>query len=218
MCHWQVEPIQYQFETMFTRFLKHTILKVKCLAKYSILTKPQHFHEFFPFLTIFLVKSKLSTAKKSKTSTFSRVFHRKKIDTFLGKSKLNFWTKNEDFEQCASSDFDIFPPEIHALGYHSPFCKSRYDWVTFARNNFRRSISKCIVYFRLFEKFSFCFGFSPIFSCSSLRENCLSHVIILIWIILVPFHVISVNKAFDPLFQIWRFHGKFQLIVQLVQQ
>ena len=52
------------------------------------------------FLTIFLVKSKLSTAKKSKTTTFSRVFHPKKIDNFLGKSKLNFWTKNEDFEQC----------------------------------------------------------------------------------------------------------------------
>ena len=81
----------------------HTIRKVKFLSKYSILTKPQHFHEFFAqfFLTIFLVKSKLSTAKKSKTTTFSRVFH-PKIDNFLGKSKLNFWTKNEDFEQCAS--------------------------------------------------------------------------------------------------------------------
>ena len=57
------------------------------------------FHPNF-FLTIFLVKSKLSTAKKYKTTTFSRVFHQKKIDNFLGKSKLNFWTKNEDFEQC----------------------------------------------------------------------------------------------------------------------
>ena len=56
------------------------------------------------FLTIFLVKSKLSTAKKSKTTTFSRVFHPKKqIDNFLGKLKLNFWTKNEDFEQCGTS-------------------------------------------------------------------------------------------------------------------
>ena len=63
-----------------------------------------------------------------KSPTFSRVFHKKcfwqfsswnqscqqlkspklqhfrefftqKIDNFLGKSKLNFWTKNEDFEQ-----------------------------------------------------------------------------------------------------------------------
>ena len=51
-------------------------------------------------MTIFLLKSKLSTAKKSKTTTFSRVFHPKKIDNFLGKSKLNLWTKNEDFEHC----------------------------------------------------------------------------------------------------------------------
>ena len=47
------------------------------------------------------MKSKLVTAKKSKTTIFSRVFHPQKIDDFLGKSKLNFWTKNEDFEQCA---------------------------------------------------------------------------------------------------------------------
>ena len=35
-------------------------------------TNPQHFHEFSSkiVLTIFLVKSKLSTAKKSKTTTF----------------------------------------------------------------------------------------------------------------------------------------------------
>ena len=53
------------------------------------------------FLTIFLVKSKLSTAKESKPKTFSKVFPPpKKIYHFLGKSKLNFWTKNEDFEQC----------------------------------------------------------------------------------------------------------------------
>ena len=63
------------------------------------LTFSRVFHQNF-FLTIFLVKLKLSTAKKSKTITFSRVFHSKKFDNFLGKSKLNFWTKSEDFEQC----------------------------------------------------------------------------------------------------------------------
>ena len=49
------------------------------------------------------MKSKLSTAKKSKTIIFSRVFHPKKLTIFLGigKSKLIFGTKNEDFEQCA---------------------------------------------------------------------------------------------------------------------
>ena len=49
------------------------------------------------FLTIFLVKWKLSSAKKSKTTIFSRVFHPKKIDNFLVKSKLNFWTKKWRF-------------------------------------------------------------------------------------------------------------------------
>ena len=64
--------------------------------------KPNIFTSFSSniFLTIFLVKSKLSTAKKSKTTTFSRVFHPKKIDNYLGKSKLIFRTKNEAFEQC----------------------------------------------------------------------------------------------------------------------
>ena len=71
------------------------------------------FWRFWPnfFLTIFfdnfLVNSKLSTAKKSKTTTFSRVFHPKKIDNFLGKSKLNFWTKNEDFEQCVKRNCHV---------------------------------------------------------------------------------------------------------------
>ena len=48
---------------------------------------PQHFHEFFTqnFFTIFLVKSKLSTAKKSKAATFSRVFTQNNLTIFLGK-------------------------------------------------------------------------------------------------------------------------------------
>merc|ERR1712047_210475 len=60
------------------------------------------FHPNF-FLTIFLVKSKLSTAKKPKTTTFSRVFHPKKSKIFSGNQKLISWTKIEDFEQCACS-------------------------------------------------------------------------------------------------------------------
>ena len=51
------------------------------------------------------MKSKLSTAKKSKTAAFSRIFPPRKIDNFLGKSKLIFWTKNEDFEQCVPERF-----------------------------------------------------------------------------------------------------------------
>ena len=64
----------------------------------------QHFQRFSPkiFLTIFLVKSKLLTAKKSKTAAFSRVFAQNNSTIFLGKSKLIFWTKNEDLEHCAA--------------------------------------------------------------------------------------------------------------------
>ena len=50
------------------------------------------FHPNF-FLTIFLVKSKLSTAKKSKTTTFSRVFHPKKSTIFSGNHSWFFGQK-----------------------------------------------------------------------------------------------------------------------------
>ena len=57
----------------------HTIREVK------------FFPEFFPrifFLTIFLVKSKLSTAKKPKTTTLSRVFNNKKVYNFFREIKV----------------------------------------------------------------------------------------------------------------------------------
>ena len=44
------------------------------------------------FMTIFLVKSKLSTAKKSKTTTFSRVFHPKNRQ-FSREIKVEFLDK-----------------------------------------------------------------------------------------------------------------------------
>ena len=76
----------------------HTIRKVKFLSKNSILTKPQHFHEFF---TIFLVKSKLSTAKKSKTTTFSRE-KKKKNRQFSQEIKVEFLDKNWRFRTVCS--------------------------------------------------------------------------------------------------------------------
>ena len=86
-----------RFHLDFSSSVIHTIRKVTFLSKNSILRKPQHSFTKF-FFTLFLVKSKLYTAKKSKT--LSRVFHqKKKHDNFLGKSKLNFLTKYEDFEQ-----------------------------------------------------------------------------------------------------------------------
>ena len=81
-----------------------------------------HFHEFFTQF-IFdncLVKSKLSTAKKSKTTTFSRVFHQEEIDN----REKNFWTKNEDFEQCVlekSGEFPVFVVGISMMKITAPF-------------------------------------------------------------------------------------------------
>ena len=88
---------------------------------------PNIFTSFSPkfLLTIFLVKSKLSTAKKSKTTTFSRVFHPKKIDNFLGKSKLNFWTKKWRFRTvCQFIYFDFILTK-----FYSSFCSQfSGDW------------------------------------------------------------------------------------------
>ena len=55
-------------------------------------------NDFF-FLTHYS-KSQISQFNFDKNPTFSRVFHPKFFANFLGKLKLNFWTKNEDFEQC----------------------------------------------------------------------------------------------------------------------
>ena len=87
----------FQQNYIFAHYSKSQIF----VQKFNFDKTPNIFTSFSPklFLTIFLVKSKLTTAKKSRTTTFSRVFH-PKIDIFQGKSKLNFWTKNEDFEQC----------------------------------------------------------------------------------------------------------------------
>ena len=82
------------------RMQKHTLFeKSNFCPKIQFWQNPNIFPSFSPkfFLTIFLVKSKLSIAKKSKTTTFSRIFHPKTIDNFFGKSKLNFWTKKWKF-------------------------------------------------------------------------------------------------------------------------
>ena len=73
--------------------------------KVQFFQNPNIFTKFSPkfFLTILLVKSKLSTVKKIQNHNIFTSFSSKKIDNFLGKSKLNFWTKNEDFKQCVSA-------------------------------------------------------------------------------------------------------------------
>ena len=88
-------PLLRFARNLFQQQGQHTLRKVKFLSRNSILTKPEHFHEFLTriFLTIFLVKSKLSTAKKSKSKTaaFSRVFAQ---NNFYSAANQVIWTKN----------------------------------------------------------------------------------------------------------------------------
>ena len=66
--------------------LQHYSKSQILVQKFNFDKTPTLFTSFSPnfFLTIFLVKSKLSTAKKSKTTTFSRVFHPKNSTIFSG--------------------------------------------------------------------------------------------------------------------------------------
>ena len=105
---------------------------------------PNIFTSFSPkfFLRIFHVKSKLLTAKKSKSTTFSRVFDPKKIDNFLGKSRLN-WTKNEGFEQCEGERDLIIVAQSEQT--HS-------GWKSLKKVLFYNIASEAsIVYFQIFE-------------------------------------------------------------------
>ena len=50
--------------------------------------------------------------KSPKPQRFHEFFTPKKIDNYLGKPKLNFWTKNEDFEQCVIHWCIFFQPTM----------------------------------------------------------------------------------------------------------
>ena len=83
--------------------LHHTVRKVNFLSKNSILTKPQHFLEFSKFFwQFFSWNQSCQQLKSPKPQHFYEFFTPKKSTIFLGKSKLNFWTKNEDFERCGT--------------------------------------------------------------------------------------------------------------------
>ena len=96
--------------------------KVKFLSKNSILTKPQYFHPKF-FLTIFLVKSKMSIAKKPKTTTFSRVFHPKNRQFSL-EIKVEFLDKKWRFRTVCFTNI-IF--KFHLMSLSSFSVKSKRD-------------------------------------------------------------------------------------------
>ena len=82
------------FLSHFSHYSKSQIF----VQKFNFDKKPNIFTSFHPnfFLTIFLVKSKLSTAKKSKTTTFSWVFHPKNRQ-FSREIKVEFLDKKWRF-------------------------------------------------------------------------------------------------------------------------
>ena len=80
-------------------FLATLFEKSNICPKIQFWQSPNIFTSFSPkiVLTIFLVKSKLSTAKKSKTTTFSRVFHPKKTRQISREIKVEFLDKKWRF-------------------------------------------------------------------------------------------------------------------------
>ena len=141
-----VDNFDFTRKIVKKNFADKTRENVGVLSKLNFWTKiwqnPNIFTSFSPvtFLTIILVKSKLSTAKKSKTTTFSRVFHPKKIDNFSREIKVEFLEKNEDFEQCTVRNLTIFPLLAELQGsiansladvdMASPvFCTSSTAWI-----------------------------------------------------------------------------------------
>ena len=102
-------------------------------------------HNFF--LTIFLVKSKLSTAKKSKTAAFSRVFTQNNSTIFLGKSKLNFWSKNKDFEHYENETFWVI------FNYNVPgLVDKMLDTLAGLESDFRFLFCPCIQRLYMFHQ------------------------------------------------------------------
>ena len=89
-------------------FLPTLFEKSKFCPKIQFWQKPNIFASFSPnffFDNFFSWNQSCQQLKSPKPQHFHKFFTPKKIDNFLGKSKLNFWTKNEDFEQCVGPIF-----------------------------------------------------------------------------------------------------------------
>ena len=80
---------------------------------------------FHPNLTIFLVKSKLSTAKISKTTTSSRVFHLKKMDNFSREIKVEYLNKKWRFRSVCFGDCQIEINNQMIFFFRRNYCMTR---------------------------------------------------------------------------------------------
>ena len=104
----------HQIPTQFTQEIEFPNLSSNCqqstlfeksnfCPKIQFSQSPNIFTSFSPkfFWQFFSWNQSCQQLKSPKPQHFHEFFTPKKISTiFLGKSKLNFWTKNENFEQC----------------------------------------------------------------------------------------------------------------------
>ena len=81
--------------------LWNTITKIEFLSKNSILTKPQHFHEFFPqiFWQFFSWNQSCQQLKRPNPQHFHEFFTPKKKNRHFFRD-IKVESLDEDFEQC----------------------------------------------------------------------------------------------------------------------
>ena len=104
------------------------------MSKNSILTKPQHFHEFFTqffFFQFFSWNQSCQQLKSPKLQHFHEFFT-PKIYYFYGKSKLIFLTKNEDLEQCAQWNKNLILKNLKLFNF---CCKNLISYFFFAHKS-----------------------------------------------------------------------------------
>ena len=116
----------------FILFSLYTLFeKSNFCPKIQFWQNPNIFTSFSPkiFLTIFLVKSKLSTAKKSKTTAFSRVFQPEKSTIFSGNQSWIFGPKIKISNSVFSSVNILLLKVNHEVWRMYNLAKGFFFWV-----------------------------------------------------------------------------------------
>ena len=84
--------------------------KSQTVQKFNFDKTPTFSRIFHPnFFDNFSREIKVVNSSKVQNHNIFTSFSLQKIDNCLGKSKLNIWTKNEDFEQCALLSLTAIP-------------------------------------------------------------------------------------------------------------
>ena len=92
------------YECFVTKTYTSTLFKnLNFCPKIQFRQKPQHFHEFFT--QFFSWNQSCQQLRSPNPQHFHEFYTPKKIDNFLGKSKLNFWTKMKICESLIKISF-----------------------------------------------------------------------------------------------------------------